>query len=272
VAQCAHPECGRRRPAAGWRKSGYALDDIWYCSALCVHRAAAGRLQQDEAEADAATPASQPKLGSLLVHQRAISEDLLERALDSQSRSGQPLGSELRRLGVKSLAVLRALAAQQGVSYLTSCDVARVAAGPGGLNPDAVRALRVVPFDADPERAELKVACTAPVPRRSLAALHRLTGWKAQAYLVSEDTWQTLATAYGESRTTEDPVFAECDAENAAARVARLAESERSVKLLSARCDPFTWIRVQGTAGVEDLFVPRDRDKEAACRPALTSH
>jgi hypothetical protein len=272
VAQCAHPECGRRRPAAGWRKSGYALDDIWYCSALCVHRAAAGRLQQDEAEADAAAPASQPKLGSLLVHQRAISEDLLERALDSQSRSGQPLGSELQRLGVKSRAVLKALAAQQGVSYLASCDVARVADGPGGLNPDVVRGLRVVPFEADPESAELKVACLAPEPHRTLEALRRLTGWKAQAYLVSEDVWETLAAAYGENRTTADPIFAECDAENAAARVARLAEIERSVKLLSARCDPFTWIRVQGTAGVEDLFVPRAGDKEAACRSALTSH
>lgn len=278
MAHCAHPDCGRQRPAGGWRRSGLTVDDAWFCSAHCVRQAAAGRFRDDEADPP---PVAAPrlKLGSLLMHRRAVTPDMLEQALLGQRQSGLPLGTELQRLGVTEVAILRALAEQQGVDYLTTCDVARVHDAPGDLNPDTARTLGVVPFEADPERARLKVACQAPVPRRAIEALRRLTGWTAEPYLVTEDIWNELASAYGEARPAGPMPFTPwCDADDAAARVATIAESARGVRVRQARCEPFTWVRLEGAGAVEDLFITDESPaspvspKEERCRPAPTSH
>lgn len=273
MARCAHPDCDRAQPPAGWPRSGLMVDDAWYCSARCVRRAAVGRFTDDWPQTSPAE-SLRLKLGSLLMHQGAVTPDMLERALSGQRQSGLPLGTELQRLGVAQTAILRALAAQQGVDYLTACDVARVHDAPGGLHPDTVRTLGLVPFEADPERGQLKVACQAPIPRRALEALRRLTGWAAEPFLVTEEIWNELATAYGAGQRTHDVTFTPwCDADAAAARVASVAETDRAVRVQQARCDPFTWVRVEGASAVEDLFVTNALTaKEESCRRVPTSH
>lgn len=274
MARCAHPDCDRAQPPTGWPRAGLMVDDAWYCSARCVRREAAGRFRDDDGPQTAAADAPRLKLGSLLMHQGAVTFEMVERALRGQRQSGLPLGTELQRLGVAQTAILRALAAQQGVDYLTACDVARVHDAPGGLHPDTVRMLGLVPFDADPERGYLKVACQAPIPRRALEALRRLTRWVAEPFLVTEQVWTELADAYGGGRRIDDVTFTPwCDVDAAAARVASVAESERAVWLQQARCDPFTWVRVEGASAVEDLFVTHTPTaKEESCRQVPTSH
>ena len=57
-----------------------------------------------------------------------------------------------------------ALAAQSGVGYLTGIDMESVRDAPGGLSPNAVRALGLVPV-SEVEDGRIRVACAAPVPR-----------------------------------------------------------------------------------------------------------
>lgn len=92
------------------------------------------------------------------------------------------LGAELQRLGlVAAEPVLRALAAQGGVSYLPTFDVGRVTRGPAWLPAETVRALGVVPFEVDDLQKKIRVVCAAPVPRTAMCALLKLTGWTAEA-------------------------------------------------------------------------------------------
>ncbi len=55
--------------------------------------------------------------------------------------------------------ILKALAAQGGVSYLPSFDVDRVMSGPAWLPAETVRALGLVPFEADEAQKRLRVVC-----------------------------------------------------------------------------------------------------------------
>ena len=119
-----------------------------------------------------------------------ITQAQLGEALQSQRRSGLRLGAELQRLGyVGSPVVVRALAAQAGMSYLTTVDLALVRRAPGGLSANTVRALGLVPFEADADRRLLHVICTAPPPRAAFRALAGQAGWTAQPYLVDDALW-----------------------------------------------------------------------------------
>ena len=90
--------------------------------------------------------------------------------------------------------MLRALAAQGGVSYLPTFDVSRVdATARRGCRQTTVRALGLVPFEIDEARAARQVICTAPVPRAALRALAKLTGWTAEPYLVDDEVWDAGA-------------------------------------------------------------------------------
>src|SRR5204862_4721441 len=112
-------------------------------------------------------------------------------------QSGLKLGAQLRAMGaVDAGAVLRTLATQAGISYIAALDPQCVQDAPGGLSPDAVRALGIVPFNA-PEKGRIRVAVTAPVPRVAFGALRQLTGWTPEPYLVDNDNWEALVQAYG---------------------------------------------------------------------------
>jgi hypothetical protein len=248
--------------AAGIRFNGH-----WYCSRPCVENAARAGL--DEPAIPAVSPSSLPplKLGVLLRHLGAVSEADLESALASQRESGRRLGAELLERGLSSSeAILKALAAQAGVSYLAAFDVSRVTQGPSWLPTETVRALGLVPFDADETQRKLRVACTAPLPRSAMRALAKLTGWTAEPYLVEDEVWKQALRMYRPSQAPghlRESVTVN-GVDDAVAHIADSASVGRAVTMRAANWDRYTWVRVEGPRQVSDLLLPAI--EEAACQ------
>jgi len=264
MPRCADFTCGRWRPerlapkwAAGLRFNGH-----WYCSRECVEHAARVGLDTPAIPAASANALPPLKVGVLLRHMGAIDESQLEAALESQKASGRRLGAELQHLGIVSAdTVLKALAAQTNVSYLPSFDVTRVTNGPAWLAPETVRALGLVPFEADEAAKRLRVVCAAPVPKSATRALLKLTGWTAEPYLVDDETWQHALRMYRPGKTEQDAaerreVLLVTGTDAAAARVADSALLDRSVTMRHATFEQHTWIRVEGPKQVSDLIIP----------------
>jgi hypothetical protein len=222
------------------------------------------------------------RIGALLRHQGAITQVQLDAALASQRRSGLRLGAELQRLGfVSSATLVRALAAQAGVSYLTSVDPARVRRAPGGLTADMVRALGLLPFEAQDRR--LHVICTAPLPRPALRALARLTGWTAEPYLVDDAVWERAFESYapgdaGDGHRSE----VVHDMAAASAHVVAAVAAGRDAVVRYAGCGDFVWVRVESGARTQDVVIQPLSDVEAGlqarlegvgkCQAAPTAH
>ena len=184
--------------------------------------------------------------------------------------------------------MLRALAAQAGVGYLAVVDTQGVREAPGGLSPNAVRALGLVPVSEE-EEGRIRVACMAPVPRRALSAFRRLTGWIPEAYLVADADFQALVRNYGADVDGERPMreltrFSQTESlADAAARITAAATRGGDTTVTEARWEPYTWVRVQGTSGrVEDVLFSRPSAalgtgrgnviEEEPCPVAITSH
>ena len=112
------------------------------------------------------------------------------------SETGLRLGAQLQALGYASAdAVLRALAEQANLSYLSNVDWSWMQGAPGGLPPDTVRAVGLVPFGADEPRRRLHVMCAAPLPRAAMRALLTLTGWTPEPYLVDDAVLELVGPA-----------------------------------------------------------------------------
>jgi hypothetical protein len=268
MARCAREQCGRWRPdflrivAA---RRGVWFEDVWYCSRGCLEAVTRERL------IDATTTswstigfgARTMRLGALLLHQRSITTDTLKAALAEQDSTGLRLGEQLLVMeAVPVNDLVRALAAQAGVGYVSDIDPMAVRTGPGGLSRDAVRALGVVPFEAIEHGGErrLKVACSAPLPRLALAALRELTTWKIDPLIVRDDLWQELLDAYGTLDSESTPVLAihPRTVVEATAHIATAVETGRAVRVQQARCDPFVWVRLEGEEANEDLLLSMD--------------
>jgi hypothetical protein len=274
MPRCADSICGRWRPerlapkwAAGLRFNGH-----WYCSRECVESAARVGLDAPALPTTSVGALPPLKLGVLLRHLGAISESALDSALDSQRASGRRLGAELQHLGlVDPDVILKALAAQSGVSFLPSFDVNRVMAGPSWMPAETVRALGLVPFEADESQKRLRVICAPPVPRSAARALLKLTGWTAEPYLVQDEVWQDALSLYRPAlpKTGQRPeVMTVKGAAAAAARVADNALLDRSVTMRAASCDQYTWVRVEGPRQVSDLLIPSMEEQCQAVRIA----
>jgi hypothetical protein len=269
MPRCADFTCGRWRPerlaprwAAGIRYNGH-----WYCSRECVEHAA--RIGLDEPAIPSASPGSLPplKIGVLLRHLGVLSEVNLEKALESQRVTGRRLGAELQALGLVTFEpVLKALAAQGGISYLASFDVSRVTHGPSWLPAETVRALGLVPFDVDEAKKRVRVICSAPVPKTAMRALLKLTGWTAEPYLVEDELWQQALRVYRPAAEASANVYREAVAVNgvddAVARIADNALLDRAVTVRHASCDRYTWVRVEGPRQVSDLLFPAAQEAE----------
>jgi hypothetical protein len=239
---------------------GVRVDGDWFCSTACVESTAETRLRTADVAFETA-PRPPIRLGALLVHAGSITSAQLKEAVQSQSSSGLRIGAELRRLGYADKdAVLSALAAQAGVSYLRSVDPSCVRQAPGGLCRDEVHALGVVPIRTEQreETPVMVVACAAPVPRTALTALRALTGHKTLVYLVSDEDMEALMAAYAaDVPPAQSRVRVQWtqNRHEAARRIAEVAASAGDVTLREAHLDPMTWIRVVGKNGVDTMFV-----------------
>jgi hypothetical protein len=224
-------------------------------AARALESAAAPTLPQPEL--------STPPLGTLLVQQRAVSREILHVALREQRETGQRLGAQLRAMGaVTSEDVLRALAAQAGVGYLTTLDPSRVRMGHAGLSRDAVCTLGVVPFDCRPQSELLRVACMGPVPRHAVRALREMTGYVVEPFLVSDELFETLMSAYGTAQAEPAPTGAVRTLGDAVRRVAAAAQEGRAARMVRTRFDPFVWVRLEGHEGTEEFVLPLPRHTE----------
>jgi hypothetical protein len=280
MARCAHRQCGRWRPDRLARAGhlGVALGDVWFCSRPCL--AAHTRLLLEDEATTVETPArgvgqtTALRLGVYLLAHQVITGETLRIALREQRQSGRRLGAELVALGLASQdEVVRALAAQAGIGYLTSVDLRRVAAGPGDLSPEAVRAIGVVPIDTTEAGRRLRVVCQAPLPRLALAALRHMTGGQVESFLVSDDLWRQVREHYAQDRpsTATAPHVRTIPA--AAERIADAAGRGTLRRMQHARCDPFVWVRLEGDDLREDLLLSAASSRKDVSWPVVpTSH
>ena len=283
MPRCAADECGRWSP--DWmvrRFAGTSVDGQWFCSRPCIERMARRRLFAAKPVTEGVQTKLPMRLGMLLRHQGACSAAQIEAALKAQRDTGLKLGAQLCAMGsVDEAQLLRALAAQAGLAYLTSVNSTIVAEAPGGLSPEAVASLGVMPLEP-PSGDRIKVACTAPVPKLALQAFGRLTGWTPEAYLVGDSTWAALSNAYGtavspDDRGTRLSDFAVAlDVSDAAARIAKAATHVRAATVQEARWEPYTWVRVQGSGLVSDVLLAQSADarrtEEGKWQAVTTSH
>ena len=198
-------------------------------------------------------------LGTLLVQQRVVTQEMLDVALREQRHTGRRLGAQLLAMGlITREELVRALAAQAGAGYLVNLDSSRVAAGPGGLSRQTVRALGLVPFESSQDGERLAVACVAPLPRLALSAIREITGARIDAFLVADEEWERLAEAYATGERTPTrivPSTALRSIPDAAVRIALAASEGGPWRIQHARCDPFVWVRLEGGTRREDLLV-----------------
>ena len=264
MARCSANDCNRWRPGVLQRVSGVTVSDRWSCSRTCVEQMAHDLLLDMPAQ-QAGIPGLAPsRLGVLLRHYRAVTAKQLDEALQAQRETRLPLGAQLQSLNlVDSETVVRALAAQAGVRYLPFVDPDCVRLAPGGLSRDAVRALGLVPFSEVGDNGRIKVACVAPLPRAALTALHRLTSWTTEPYLVSDENLERLLQNYGTDVAGRPPTRAGAGfmrastLSEAAACIATAATSARRTTMTEASLAPYTLVRVRGAGVTQDvLFAP----------------
>ena len=282
MAHCAGSECGRWRPdvLVGSVGVGLRFEGEWYCSEACLEAEATARLEiATSGEAPTIPGFPRSRLGTVLLSRQVLTRTQLSAGLVEQRRRGWRLGRTLTGLGlVSGLDVLRALAAQAGVDYLSAIDESHVARGPGNFGPRAVRLLGLVPFEVDEARRRMKVACVAPLPRKALAAVRAITSWTVDAFLVTDEQWERLASAYGRDRRAADPAEEEAgelvgSVPEAAAHIARRVARGQVQRMQYARCAPYVWIRLEGPR-TEDLVLPLGgaRTKESRWPVVPMSH
>lgn len=278
MASCAANGCGRWRPdlLVGTARVGFRLDGAWYCSQICLQSEATRRLEALSADDSPQMPAFRRlRLGAFLVHHRAITKAQLAAALTEQKRSGLRLGRILVAHGIAAPAeVVRGLAAQVGLDYLTAIDTACVREAPGNFSARAVRQLGLVPFAVQEAQRLLKVACCAPVPREAVQAVRAITEWEVEPFLVWDDHWQRLARAYGQARPqhgSEDDWMTADSVSDAAAHIAHRVARGQVQRMHYARCSPFVWVRLEGRRS-EDLWLPMANRRRNQWQAEHTSH
>jgi len=259
MARCSRESCRRWRPdlLVNLARLGLTVDGDWFCSNACVEADAVRRLRDARGRGvPTHTPAL--RLGAVLLQQGVVTLGQLREALDAQRTSGLRLGEQLQTLGHATReVVLRALSAQNGISYLATIDSASVRTAPGGLTSDEVRALGIVPFRETEE--ELLIACAAPVPYSAIGALQALSDRKVQPFLVADDDFATLAREYGAASPGLRSSLVR-DISEGASRIAALAAEAGDVNVTEAHVDPFTWVRIDVNGRVNTLLIPPHPD------------
>ena len=260
MPRCADASCGRWRPNVGIATGLLAsirFNGRWYCSRACVETAARDGLAAPVGLTRSTAALPPPRIGVLLRYQGRINDVQLGVALEAQRRTGLKLGAQLCSLGfVDGDVVLRALAEQAGISYLTLFDLRR-AQGRCTLPAATVRALGVVPFEVDDEQKRVHVVCSAPLPRTALRALNKLTDWTPEPFLVRDEVLTAALDAYRPVQADDHEVQTVRDLRAAAARIADAAAKGREVTMRHATCDDYVCVRVEGKDRVSDVIVNR---------------
>jgi hypothetical protein len=255
MPRCARNSCRRWFPK--FVHTGIVVDDKWFCSSECVEGLARRRLLDVRPSAAGLPSAVQIRLGVWLQHMGVISDGQLSEALRLQKQTGKRLGQQLQAMGCATAeAVVRALAQQAGIGYLTSLALANVTQAPGGLSAHAARALGIVPF-CEADNGRIKVACIAPVPRMGLSAFRRLTGLTPTPYLVSDEQFTELQNAYGSAVADASVAhFVETRSfSDAVATITAAVANGRNTRVTDARLEPYTWVRVQAADATHDVVL-----------------
>ncbi len=270
MARCSRDECQRWRPdlLVRRRRAGCQFEGHWYCSTECLEHAASERLYETSHRGE--WPAVGPRIGSLLVHQRALTKASLQLALRDQAVTRLPLGQQLEHMGLVTPAeVLRALSQQAGVSYLATIDVSRIRHVSEPLSSATLRELGLIALNADPDNTVLRVACKAPVPWPSLRAITSVTGWSTEPLLIADRDWDEVTQSLAEREQAQAIPVSGVDA--AAAATAQLAEATHAREMSMARFDPYILVRVESRDHHEDLLLHMEgSSKEATCLVAST--
>lgn len=258
MARCGVDSCRRWRPdLLVSRGVGATVDGRWFCSPACIERMAQEHLAIGTSQATGLPKVPPVRLGTLLAARGVVDSALVNKALAAQRESGMRLGEQLRMMGADREAVLSALATQFGVRCLPAFDPTTLRHGPGGLAPEAVAALHVAPLN-DPIELRVRVACPAPIPRRAIAALRRLTRWTVEVYLVTDEDWAAILEHYGADTRGQVPppyppfAYTTSLAE-ATAGVAAAVMRGRTATLSHARWDDHSWVRVEAPGVLEDI-------------------
>lgn len=251
---CARSGCTRTET---WfaRQAGVVIDGRWYCGVSCIERMARSRLL-DARPASGGLPSAGHLRVGVWLRTMGVRTREIDEALAAQRGTGLRLGAQLIALGYATEEmVLTALAKQSGADFLSHVDAAVVRSGPAGLSPNAVRALSLVPITR-PDRGRVRVACAAPVPRVAMAAFSRITGLAPEPFLVTDATFDALVQAYGTDAEVEDTAeFVEAhDLGEAIRHITAAAVHDRTSRLTETRLEPFTWVRVEGEAGIHDVL------------------
>ena len=132
-----------------------------------------------------------------------------------------------------------------------------------------VRALGLVPFEADEIGQRLHVISAAPLPRAAIRAMARLTGWTIDVYLVKDSAFEAALDAYhpADSAPVAHDAGMVRTLDAAASLVADRAQRDRAVTMRHAAYDDYVWVRVEGSQHVSDLLV----GKETGCQAELTA-
>ncbi len=206
----------------------------------------------------ASHPLPPPRLGALLRHQRAITGEQLTRALTEQRFSGLKLGAQLRALGMASgETVLRALAVQNGISYLSSLDLTRVR-GACPLPAATVRALGLVPFDFDGYERRVSVAVIAPLARAAVRAMAALTAWTIEPYLVDDSVWAVALAAYRPSDAGDARSATASSVRELAEHMAAVGMDGHAVTMRHTQYDDRTWVRLESSHQIRDVVLEQE--------------
>jgi hypothetical protein len=269
VPRCAHEACGRWRPDWMSRRA-VRFAGAWFCTEACLRHDASACLRALEPDTPPPSPAARFRLGTLLLADKIIAPDVLTRALERQQASGLRLGAELLAMGAVEPDVLtQVLARQVGVPCVTGLKATQVGRIVAGLSPSVVATLGIVPFALE-GGGVLRVAIAAPLPRMAIRVLHRMTGLTVEPYLVPDHTLVALTAAYG-GESSGDRGACPISLDEAAVRIAAAARAGRADDWRYVPADWFTWVRLDGAQGSDDIFITSSKGDES-WQAASTRH
>nr|MBA2356521.1 hypothetical protein [Acidobacteriota bacterium] len=254
------------------QRSGLAFDGQWYCTADCLTTDTARQLDALQPPPIAPVASMPPvRLGTALLASRAITPEVLQRALHLQAHTGLRLGAQLLASGaIDETTVVHALARQAGVGFLTQIDLDTVRTPVAGLSRTVIEALGVVPLDSERD-GTLQLAVTARLPRTAIAALQSGIGARVRPYLVGDTLMRQLLAAYGTAMTPDAAPAPRLSLAQAARRITDAARAGRAASWRHTWGPGFAWVRLDGQAGSEDLIVDTSR-QEHTWQAALTRH